>query len=129
MSAHDKAEFLRLNKRDGEIYIGSIGNQTGDVYHLILLVGDNDRATHAAQLEWAKSIGGDLPNKLEAMMLFAHAKDQFQETAYWVSETYIYPDDPEDLDYAWYQYFRYGYQDLNRKNDPLRARAVRRLPI
>ena len=114
---------------EGEIYIGAIGDKNGDVYHLILLPGDADLAPQAKQIEWAKSIGGELPNKLEAMMLFVHAKDQFQDTAYWTGETLIDPDDPEDDAWAWYQYFDDGFQYNCRKLSALRARAVRRLPI
>ena len=114
---------------EGEIYIGAIGNKAGDLYHLVLLPGDNDRAPQAQQIEWAKSIGGNLPTKLEAMMHFVHAKDQFQDTAYWTGETFIDPDDEEDDAWAWSQLFRNGGQDGTRKFYALRARAVRRLPI
>ena len=114
---------------DGEIYIGLIGDAKGEAYHLILLAGDNDSAPHAQQIEWAKSIGGDLPNKLEAAMLFAYAKDQFQPAWYWTNENFIDPDDPEDADYAWVQYFLHGTQLGNHKDGGNRARAVRRLPI
>ncbi len=114
---------------EGAIYVGAIGNQTGDVYHLILLAGDNDRANHQAQLDWAKSIGGDLPNRTESAMLFAHCKDQFQPTAYWTNDTLIDPDDSEDTSWAWCQYFDYGSQIYTRKYDELRARAVRRIII
>lgn len=114
---------------EGETYIGAIGDKSGDVYHLILLPGDADHAPHAKQAKWAKSIGGELPNKLEAMMLFVHAKDQFQDAAYWTGETFIDPDDEDDDAWAWYQGFGDGRQDYNRKNDALRARAVRRLVL
>lgn len=114
---------------EGETYIGAIGNKSGDVYHLVLLPGDNDRAPHAQQMEWAKSIGGDLPNKLEAAMLFANAKDQFQPAWYWTNETFVDHDEPDDTNYAWVQDFfdclRYG----TRKVNYFRSRAVRRLPI
>lgn len=114
---------------EGETYIGAIGNKSGDVYHLVLLPGDNDRAPHAQQMEWAKSIGGDLPNKLEAAMLFANAKDQFQPAWYWTNETLVDPDEPDDTNYAWVQTFDIGGQIINHKYDLYRARAVRRLPI
>ena len=114
---------------DGEIYIGAIGNKTGDVYHLVLLAGDNDSAPQQSQIEWAKSIGGELPNKLEAMMLFCHAKNQFKPEAYWTGETLIDPDEPEDDAWVWYQYFSSGSQYFVHKFYQLRARAVRRLPI
>ena len=114
---------------EGDTYIGAIGNKTGDVYHLILLAGDNDRAPQAAQIEWAKSIGGDLPSKVEAAMLFERAKDQFQSSWYWTNETYIDPGDPEDTAWAWLQNFTTGTQYYLPKGNDSRARAVRRLVI
>ena len=114
---------------EGETYIGAIGDQTGSVYHLILLAGDNDPAPQQAQMDWAKSISGDLPNKLEAAMLFAHAKDQFQTTWYWTNQTFIDPDNEEDDSWAWLQLFNYGTQFGYRKSYQDHARAVRRLPI
>lgn len=114
---------------EGETYIGAIGNKSGEVYHVVLLPGDNDRAPHAKQIEWAKSIGGDLPTKLEAAMLFAHAKDEFKSEWYWTNEDFVDPEDPDDSGWAWSQYFSDGYQHSLRKFYQLRARAVRRLPI
>jgi hypothetical protein len=116
---------------EGETYAGLIGNANGEAYHLILLPGDNDRASFEAQLEWAKSIGGDLPDRVEQALLFKHFKPEFQEAGYW-SNTVCEPDEDEDEEessWAWYQGFNDGYQDGNRKSYGLRARAVRRLPI
>jgi hypothetical protein len=109
---------------DGETYVGSIGDAPGNTHHVILLPGDNDYATHEAQLEWAKSIGGDLPTRVEQAMLWANHRDQFKKDLYWSNETHH-----RESGWAWYQYFYYGYQGLNRKVNELRARAVRRLPI
>ena len=114
---------------EGETYIGAIGDKNGDVYHLILLSAYNAPADHATQIEWAKSVGGDLPTKLEGAMLFANARNQFEREAYWTNETFVDLDDPEDTAYAWYQYFDNGTQDYYHKSHRLRARAVRRLPI
>ncbi|MCX4154960.1 MULTISPECIES: Lcl C-terminal domain-containing protein [Paraburkholderia] len=111
---------------EGELYIGAIGDKTGDVYHVILLPGDSDDATFKKQLEWAKSIGGDLPNRIEQAMLFANFRDQFERDAYW-SNT---PDtDPGYSGWAWYQGFDGGFQLSYHTGTMLRARAVRRLPI
>jgi len=107
-----------------ETYIGLIGDHKGEAYHLILLPGDNDDATHAAQLEWAKSIGGDLPNRVEQAMLWAGFRDQFKKDWYWSNETHH-----SDSSFAWGQYFGSGDQYDDRKSDEFRARAVRRLPI
>ncbi|WP_028456553.1 DUF1566 domain-containing protein [Chitinilyticum litopenaei] len=109
---------------EGEIYVGAIGDQSGDVYHLILLPGDHDEDDWQAQMDWAKSIGGDLPNRIEQAMLWARLRDQFQENWYWSNETHH-----RDAGCAWYQYFHGGYQSSLHKGYALRARAVRRLPI
>jgi hypothetical protein len=111
---------------EGEVYVGAIGDKNGDFHHVILLPGDNDDATFEAQLAWAKSIGGDLPNRIEQAMLFANFRDQFERDAYW-SNT---PDtDPGYSGWAWYQYFGNGDQGYHRTLTELRARAVRRLSI
>ena len=109
---------------EGEIYIGAIGDQKGELYHLVLLPGDNDEASQADQLAWAKSIGGDLPNKIELAMLWNTCRDQFKKDWYWSNQTHeIYPE------YAWCQHFGYGSQLISLVSAELRARAVRRLPI
>lgn len=76
-------------------------------------------------MDWAKEIGGDLPNRIEQAMLFAHFKDQFKPDWYWSNTTV----DVYDA-YAWLQDFGYGshHNDLKDGYD-FRARAVRRLPI
>ena len=110
---------------DGEIYVGAIGDAAGNLHHVILLPGDNDDATHEAQLEWAKSIGGDLPNRIEQAMLWANNRDQFKKDWYWSNEIHH-----AESGWAWYQYFYYGGQYGGPKaNSICRARAVRRLPI
>ena len=109
---------------DGEIYIGAIGDAAGNLHHVILLPGDNDDATHEAQLEWAKSIGGDLPNRIEQAMLWANHRDQFQKDWYWSNETHH-----SESGWAWGQDFDDGNQDYDCRTNELRARAVRRLPI
>ena len=114
---------------EGEIYAGLIGNANGEAYHLILLPGDNDGATWQAQLEWAKSIGGDLPDRVEQALLFKHFKGEFQERAYWSNTPCEPDDDEEESSWAWSQYFFSGSQSGYRKYYEFRARAVRRLPI
>ena len=110
--------------KQGEIYIGTIGDAAGNLHHVILLPGDNDSATHEAQLEWAKSIGGDLPNRIEQAMLWANHRDQFKKDLYWSNEIHH-----SESGWAWSQNFGYGSQNNTSRNNELRARAVRRLPI
>ena len=109
---------------EGETYVGLIGSPDGEAYHLILLPGDNDDANWQTQMDWAKSIGGDLPNLVELALLFAHNADKFNKEWYWSNE--VHSAVPA---YAWYQTFLDGNQYDNLKSNELRARAVRRLPI
>lgn len=111
---------------EGEIYLGGFVDEKGDVSHTILLSGDNDDASWQAQMDWAKSVGGDLPTRAELVIAYEQHRDQFQKAAYW-SNT---PDsDPGYSGWAWYQYFLYGYQDYYHRYHEFRARAVRRLSI
>jgi len=107
---------------EGEVYIGAIGNKTGDVEHIILLPGDNDGATWQAQMDWAKSLGGDLPNRIEQVMLWSAHRDLFQKEWYWSNEL-------DEDGWAWCQDFTRGYQSYGGQYGEFRARAVRRLPI
>ena len=109
---------------EGEIYVGAIGDTAGDVYHVILLPVDNDDDTWQTQMDWAKSIGGDLPTRVEQAMLWANHRDQFQKYWYWSNETHH-----SESGWAWCQHFGYGGQHYGLKDTELRARAVRRLPI
>ncbi|RQZ78820.1 DUF1566 domain-containing protein [Burkholderia cepacia] len=111
---------------EGEIYVGIVANTAGELHHVILLPGDNDDATWQAQMEWAQSIGGDLPTRVEMLFLLENHRDQFQPDAYWSNQ----PDtDPGYSGWAWCQHFDGGGQSSYRQGYELRARAVRRLPI
>lgn len=107
---------------EGEVYVGAIGDRNGDVTHIILLPGDAAPAPWKEQMEWAKSIGGDLPTRIEQALMYATCREHFERDWYWSKE--------EDGDgWAWYQYFTNGHQDDDATYDRLRARAVRRLSI
>ncbi|MBU9661845.1 DUF1566 domain-containing protein [Burkholderia multivorans] len=111
---------------DGEIYLGGLVDKNGDVTHSILLPGDNDRATWQEQMEWAKSIGGDLPTRAELMIAYEQHRDLFEKAAYWSNTP---DDDPDYAGWAWCQGFGLGSQSSTRQDTELRARAVRRLSI
>ena len=113
----------------GEPYLG------GDMYAgltihdnkpaaLILLPEKGKGLTWAAAGEWAKKQGGELPSRVDALLLFQRLKREFEEEAYWTSDQHA-----GDDDCAWTQGFSYGYQDLWLKSYELRARAVRRIVI
>lgn len=109
---------------EGEIHIGTLISADGQrCEHLILLSGDFE-GTWKESLAWAESIGGQLPDRVEGALLFAHAKDEFKADAYWTREQHA-----AYSGYAWYQSFNDGNQDDTGTGDRLRARAVRRSPI
>ncbi|MEB2504603.1 DUF1566 domain-containing protein [Burkholderia sp. BCCIQ04A] len=111
---------------DGEIYLGGFVYKNGDVTHTILLPGDNGRATWQEQMEWAKSIGGDLPTRAELVIAYEQHRDLFEKAAYWSNTP---DDDPDYAGWAWFQDFYDGGQDGSLQGSLLRARAVRRLSI
>jgi hypothetical protein len=113
--------FAIPSARPGERYLGSIIEPSGRVRHTFLMPGD-EKKNWSAGMEWAKSFGGDLPDRIEQAMLLAYMPEEFQKDAYWTSTQhagYSY--------YAWYQDFHYGsqYYDFS-KGCELRVRPVRR---
>lgn len=122
-AATEPTRFTQPELKEGEIYVGAIVNPDGTGNHIILLDGDNDDADWNTQMEWAKSIGGDLPDCVEQAFLFKHHKDQFQKDWYWSNTLH------EDTRFAWRQGFSYGHQYDGYTYGQFRARAVRRVAI
>jgi hypothetical protein len=75
---------------------------------------------------WAAGLGNDarLPTKVEAALLYANLKAEFETSDwYWTSTPYSASD-------AWVQYFRYGSQgNYYLKSTERLCRAVRRFPL
>lgn len=110
--------------KDGEIHVCAItiNNVTT---HTILLPGDIDCTDWQSAMDWAKSIGGELPTRVEQSVLFANFKDRFEEDWYWCGE-----ESACNSSCAWVQNFNYGGQcSIHNDNYCFRARAVRRLII
>ncbi|NDU91589.1 MAG: DUF1566 domain-containing protein [Ferrovum sp.] len=117
------AQTIALNP--GEEYAGIILGKDGAAsHHLILLPGEAESVTFAGAHEFAKKAGGDLPTRREQSLLFANLKDQFEQSWYWSGEQHA-----ADSYSAWFQDFDDGSQVSWRKDDELRARAVRRITI
>jgi hypothetical protein len=110
----------------GEHYAGVVIGKDGESsYHLVLLPEDKEGGKWQAAMDWAKSIGGELPTRREQSLLYANLKEEFQESYYWSGVSHA-----STGDYAWCQYFLTGYQDYYDKDYYYcRARAVRRLVI
>ena len=104
----------------GERYGGLMLDDEGEPSHHVILLPDAAAdITWPDAIEWAKSVGGDLPTRREQSLLFANLKGQFEAAAYWSSEQY------SDSG-AFYQHFSLGSQHDNDKKAELRARVVRR---
>ncbi len=108
---------------DGEKWAGIVTTEKG-LHHIILLPGDQDEATWKKQMAWAKKAGGDLPDRVELATLRRTLPDEFKPDWYWSNEQRA-----ADSDYAWFQDFYDGSQDLSSIFSKLRARAVRRVVI
>ena len=97
----------------------------GKVSHwLILLPATTDKVLKWQEaIDWAKSVGGELPTRAESALLYANVCDQIdQYYSYWTATAVA-----SEPSCAWRQYFDYGYQYGTRKDGLTRARAVRRV--
>lgn len=115
-----KPTKLKLAK--GEIYVG-ITLHGDRLHHLIILPGSTKAGWRSAG-DWAKALGGALPSRHDGLVLFKHARAQFERDWYWLDEQLA--DDPSA---AWIQSFYWGTQSTNGLSWELRARAVRRVPV
>ena len=108
-----------------EKYVGTITSADGSRnHHIILLPGAVSGKTWNAAKEWAASIGGVLPDRVESALLFATMKDEFEEEWHWTREVHASVSGD-----AWCQNFNDGSQYYDGIYGKLRARAVRRLII
>ena len=109
----------------GEQYVGAIISADGtQCHHIILLAESKEDINWQDAIEWAKSIGGDLPNRCESALLFAAKKDQFANEWHWTNEQHA-----GNSDCAWMQAFDHGTQLNDHKSNEHRARAIRRVLI
>ena len=108
---------------DGGIFCGMTTTPDGQHFAVVLLA-DKPAADldWKGAVAWATSVGGALPTRPLAAMLFANAKEHFEKDWHWLSEEF-------DGSYAWGQFFGLGTQDSDRKSYEGRARAVRLIPI
>lgn len=74
---------------------------------------------------WAASVGGGLPTRREQAVMFGNRREgQYQPRWYWSGEAHA-----SEPSWAWGQVFNYGSQVSYHKDNPSRARAVRRVPF
>jgi hypothetical protein len=121
-----KQLFLKQNLKPGEIYAGLILGKDGQPdYHLVLLPEEFSKELNwNCAMQWANSVGGDLPTRNEQSLLFVNCKTQFKPKWYWSNEQ-----NANYTNYVWVQDFNDGCKNDDHKIEDYRARAIRRIYI
>ena len=110
---------------EGGVFVGITTLPDGSHVAVVLLADKPDkRLTWKDATAWAESVGGQLPPRPVASLLYANAKSEFEEAWYWTNETH-----QDDASFAWFCNFSYGLVDNRRKSSEGRARAVRLIPV
>lgn len=112
---------------DGEIYAGiSRDHDTGEWHHLVRLPDTLDRGlTWQEAIDWARSVGGELPTRDESALLHANARDRIDHGHwYWTATQHA-----SEPSWVWVQNFYGGFQHGTCKDYRFRAHAVRRVPF
>lgn len=127
VSATINSSFPDIDLADGEHYAGlTRDHETGAWHHLVLLPATTDKdLIWQEAIDWAKSVGGELPSRFESALLYANLRDKIdRDYWYWTATTH-----EREPSWAWSQDFLSGGQYYYRKVDRSRARAVRRVPV
>jgi hypothetical protein len=93
---------------------------------VLLLPGDIEQVDWVEAMEWAHSIGGDLPTRAEAALLRANFPQGFAAGRFWTSETCL---TKRSHAAAWYQSFNTGNQAYATQRTLLKARAILHVPL
>ena len=108
---------------DGGTFVGVIMLPDEKIYAIVLLAEKPPkRLTWKKAMQWAASVGGRLPSRAIAAVMFALAKDLLPPDWCWT-------DEQEGQNYAWYCYFFNGLQNYCHQHDVGCAVAVRMIPL
>ena len=107
---------------DGGHFAGITTNSKGQHYAVVLLPEQGSDLTHAKAKAWAKKLGGELPTRPVAAMLFANLKKLLREEWHWTADT-------KGASHAWYCLFCNGDQYYTLESSEGSAVAVRLVPI
>ena len=115
---------IDIELQPGEHYAGAVLNEDGTVkHHLVLMAATpNDELDWEDAKTWAATVGGSLPDRHEAALIYANCKPHVEHVWHWTSEQY-----ESNASFAWDCYFGGGYQSYNYVSSAGAARAVRRL--
>ncbi len=115
---------VKIALEPGEHYAG-IRLSDGEDYHIVLMAPRPEALLGWYDaVEWAKSVGGELPNRQEQPLLYANCKPQLLPVCHWSSETH-----EPDASFAWDCDFSSGYQYYGHKSLKIAAVAIRRVPV
>ena len=107
---------------DGGHFGGLTTNSKGQHCAVVLLPEQGSDLTHAKAKAWAKKLGGELPTRPVAAMLFANLKKLLREEWHWTADT-------QGASCAWSCYFYDGSQGYHHESFEGSAVAVRLIPL
>lgn len=107
---------------DGGIFAGLTTKPDGTHCAVVLLPDAGTNLTWTKAKAWAKKLGGELPSRPVAALLFANVKSALQPRWHWTG-------DELDASYAWGCYFGNGNQHGDHKSSEGGAVAVRQIPL
>lgn len=117
------APEVRIALHPSEHYAGVVLNNAGQMKHHLILLADRPRKdlTWAEAMDWAKQVGGCLPDRQEHALIYANCKPHMKPEWHWSSEQH------ENASYAWFCGFDDGTQNYTYKSAEGAAVAVRRI--
>ena len=128
---------LAIELQLGERYAGTVLDADGNVkHHLVLLPNRPDAdLTWQAAMDWAASVGGQLPDRQEQALLYANCKPHLKPKWHWSREEHhlnpkLYWSRKEHpkASYAWFCTFTNGSHYGHPKSFEVSAVAVRQFP-
>jgi len=106
---------------EGQTYLHGRIDKNGDIEHTVIIAVTDTRRPRDQQREWAKSVGGVLFTRVDALIIYNEHRELVKPEAYWTD------DDVEwDSAYAWSQDFYDGGQSNDHNSAALRAVVVSR---
>ena len=105
---------------EGGTFAGLITHKDGTHCAVILLPDQAEKHTWEKAMNWAQKLGGELPTRPVAALLFASVKAK--PAWHWTSEE-------DSASYAWNCFFDNGFQTIYPKSFEGSAVAVRLIPL
>jgi hypothetical protein len=96
----DCAHEVGEQTKDG-LYAG-LSIHDNRAVELYLLPRESDELAWKDAIKWAEEQGGQLPSRMDQLVLLKNMKAEFKEECYWSGEQHA------DERWAWYQDFDYG---------------------